>query len=244
VKPTRLSRGAALTIAPVSRRTVAEQIRADLSARVTSGELRPGERVPSERMLCDQYEVARTSVREAIQGLVSTGLVVRRGNRTYVTEQLDGIDLNSGSRKLIIAELFETRLTVEAPLAQLAAQRANAKERAKLVSMAAAFKATMPWRRFHPANEEFHWAIADAAGNSLLSELYGKILDAFLRSSEYASLTEEPLSAADRREVILSSGVDHQAIAAAIDAQDAAAAYDAAAQHLRHVLDQMVPLLP
>jgi GntR family transcriptional repressor for pyruvate dehydrogenase complex len=245
-QPTRSVPGGAprLSISPISRTTVTEEIRADLTRRIVSGELHPGDRMTSERVLGEQYRVSRTSVREAIQGLVSTGLVVRRGNRTFVAEQLGDVDLMAGSRKLIIAELFETRQVVEAPLAELAAQRAGAKQRAALVSQAAAFRASMPWRRFHSANEEFHWAIAVAAGNSLLSEVYGKILDAFLRSEEYASLTEAPLTADARRAVILSSGIDHQAIAAAIDSRDPAAATQAAARHLANVLDQMIPLLP
>lgn len=240
----RSSRSAQLPIIPVSRTTVTDVIRDDLTQRIKSGQLHPGDRMPSERVLCEQYQVARTSVREAIQGLVSTGLVARKGNRTYVAEQWAEVDLASGSRKLVIAELFETRLVVEAPLAELAAQRASSKQRAKLVTMAAAFKSTMPWRRFHAANEEFHWAIAQAAGNSLLLELYGKILDAFLRSEEYASLTEAPVTAANRRAVVLSSGADHQAIAGAIEAGDPEAAREAAARHMRDVQDQMIPLLP
>jgi DNA-binding FadR family transcriptional regulator len=229
---------------PVSRRTVTDEIRADLAARIVDGSLPAGSQMPSERLLCQRYGVARTSVREAMQGLVSKGLIERRGNRTYVAGQLDDLDLSSGTRQLVPAELFETRFMIESALAELAAQRATPAARAELVRMAAALKPSMPWIRFHEANEEFHWAIARASGNSLLVELYGKVLDAFARSGEFASFTEAPPSASARREVVAASGVDHQALAAAISAGKGPAARSAAARHLRKVEAQMVPLLP
>ena len=44
--------------------------------------------IPSERDLAEQFRVARTSVREAIQGLLSLGVIERRGNRSFVVEHL------------------------------------------------------------------------------------------------------------------------------------------------------------
>ncbi len=73
---------------PISRETVSSQIRNQLLERIASGELGPGDRMPSERELSDKFEVARTSVREAMQGLVSMRVVERRGNRAYVAEHL------------------------------------------------------------------------------------------------------------------------------------------------------------
>ena len=56
---------------PVERRTVADEIRERITDSIRSGELQAGQRLPAERELCQQFQVARTSVREAIQGLVS-----------------------------------------------------------------------------------------------------------------------------------------------------------------------------
>lgn len=57
------------------------QIAAELRARLASGELRPGDQVPSERDLAEQYGVARMTARAAVDQLVTAGLVVRYGDR-------------------------------------------------------------------------------------------------------------------------------------------------------------------
>ena len=76
---------------PVERQTVTETVRDALLESIRSGALLPGSRLPSERSLCEEFGVARTSVREAIQGLVSLGIITKRANRPYVAEQLPGL---------------------------------------------------------------------------------------------------------------------------------------------------------
>ena len=111
---------------PVSRRTVSTQIREQLLQRITTGELAPGARIPSERELSDQFQVARTSVREAIQGLLSLGVIERRGNRTCVAEHLPDVSVEQGDdRKSFVSELFETRRVLEGPIFALSTERAD-----------------------------------------------------------------------------------------------------------------------
>ena len=81
---------------PIARETVSTKIRAQLLRRITTGELAPGAQIPSERDLAEQFQVARTSVREAMQGLVSLGVIDRRGNRSYVAEHLPEVILHGG----------------------------------------------------------------------------------------------------------------------------------------------------
>src|SRR3954468_24002463 len=60
-----------------------KKLRHDLAARINSGELRPGERLPSERQLVDQYGVARSVVRQSLAGLTRDGLVAPAYPRGY-----------------------------------------------------------------------------------------------------------------------------------------------------------------
>ena len=118
---------------PVTRQTVAEQVRARLAERIASGELAPGSPVPAERSLSEQFGVARTSVREALQGLVSLGVVERRGNRMYVAEHLPEVvfaspaEFAADSRKQFVVQLFETRRVLELPIFELASERATSR---------------------------------------------------------------------------------------------------------------------
>ena len=74
-------------------------------------------------------------MREAIQGLVSLGVIVKRANRPYVAEQLPGMQLGDvqtghADRKRHLEELVEVRRVVEVPIARLTAARADDAERA------------------------------------------------------------------------------------------------------------------
>lgn len=67
--------------APLYRR-----ISTALRQRIASGEYAPGERVPSEEELCEEFQVSRSTMRKALDELVSVGLIVRhRGRGTYVS---------------------------------------------------------------------------------------------------------------------------------------------------------------
>jgi len=53
------------------------QLREILTRRISSGDYRPGERIPSERELCQEYGVSRTTVRQTLNDLVHEGLLIR-----------------------------------------------------------------------------------------------------------------------------------------------------------------------
>jgi GntR family transcriptional regulator len=70
------------------RPPLADLVRNELKELIVSGKAPVGSRLPSETDLCDQYNVSRITLREAVQGLVQEGYVVRRqGSGTYVTRR-------------------------------------------------------------------------------------------------------------------------------------------------------------
>jgi DNA-binding GntR family transcriptional regulator len=77
------------TMALANRRPpLADAVRSELKQLIVSGKCPVGSRLPSEADLCDQYNVSRITLREAVQGLVQEGYVVRRqGSGTYVTRR-------------------------------------------------------------------------------------------------------------------------------------------------------------
>lgn len=227
--------------APISRETVSSQIRGQLLERITTGELAPGARMPSERDLSDRFEVARTSVREAMQGLVSMGVVERRGNRSYVAEHLpDVVVAPSGDGKSFVAELFETRRVLEVPVFEMAAERASAAERQRISEIADRFDATLDIGEFRRLDREFHTTIASACGNPLLIELYGKVLDQLFRSLEFFTLLSAESNQAEVARIIADSAEAHRRIATAMSSGDVDAVRSAAEGHLGSVEQSMV----
>jgi DNA-binding FadR family transcriptional regulator len=223
----------------ITRRTVAEGVREVLLESIRSGALVPGSRLPSERLLCEQFAVARTSVREAIQGLVSLGLVERRGNRLFVAEVMPGVGFED-KRKQSVTHIFEVRRLVEIPMAELAAQRADADERTRIAELARAFRADMALDDFRARDREFHETVAVSCHNPALAELYGKVLEALFKSTDFESLLTASQNARVVRRVIREATLAHRMIAAGIVSGDVAAVREAAETHLSQVEATMI----
>jgi DNA-binding FadR family transcriptional regulator len=238
---------AAPRFAPVDRRTLAQEVRDRLMEAVRSGEMPPGAAIPSERSLCEDFGVARTSVREAIQGLVSLGVLERRGNRTIVAERLPemlpGMDGTSSQRTLKVRELFEVREAMELPIAKLVAQRASDGEVHDIVQLVCRFKSTMDVEEFRALDRAFHWALARACGNELLTELYGKVLDRLFQSQDFAGPLTARINSRAVRVIVRDSCAAHRAIADALQRRDVEAVTEAVEHHLDQVQNQLIDRL-
>ena len=232
---------AELTFDPISRETVSAQIRSQLLERIKTGDLAPGTRMPSERDLSDQFHVARTSVREAMQGLLSLGVVERRGNRSFVAEYLPDVVVNRDhNNKSFVAELFETRRVLEVPVFELAAARATEEARATVKTLSAQFSSALAITEFRKLDRAFHTTIASSCDNPLLLELYGKVLDQLFRSQEFDALLGSEKNRASVEAIIAASSADHVAIADAFVASDPAAMRRATEAHLNAVEQSML----
>ena len=230
---------------PIVRQTISEQVRAQIVERIGSGELAPGEPVPSERALSERFGVARTSIREALQGLISLGLVERRGNRIHVVERLPlvtvpGTDGDRDARKAYVRQLFETRRVLELPIFELAATRATDAQRAEICSISAQFRPGMPLDDFRRLDRIFHTTVAAACGNPLLVELYGKVLNALFQSGEFESLLYDEANRERVADIVGQSVLDHESIVAAIMKGDPVGTLDASDRHLDNVERRMV----
>lgn len=229
------------TFEPISRETVSGQIRTQLLHRITVGEMAPGSQVPSERSLSEQFAVARTSVREAMQGLVSMGVVERRGNRSYVAEHLPEVQVEAGAdRTSFVAELFETRRLLEIPIFELAAARADDAARARVSELARRFDDSLDIDRFRQLDREFHTTIAASCNNPLLIELYGKVLDQLFRSHEFDALLRSEQNRTEVQRIIAESSAAHRAIAEAFATGNTGKCRNETVAHLDGVEHSMV----
>jgi GntR family transcriptional repressor for pyruvate dehydrogenase complex len=237
-----------VAFAPVTRETLSAQIRDQLVDRIRSGVLGPGERVPSERALSEQFQVARTSVREAMQGLVSMGLIERRGNRSCVVEHLPDVTIGErDDRAQFIGQLFETRRLLEVPLIELAAARASDADRAEISRLADrfsdGFSGGESLQEFRELDHAFHSAIARACNNPLLVEVYGKVMARLFRSAEIAALLSDDANRTEVEQIIDEATVQHVSIARAIATADASTAAREGAAHLASIERSMIDRL-
>ena len=90
------------------------QLAGVLRKRISSGELAPGQRMPSEKDLHDEFGLARETVRRAIGVLRNEGLVeVRHGHGTFVVETPSQIELRPGDSATSTAAVTITRASGE-----------------------------------------------------------------------------------------------------------------------------------
>src|SRR5690625_4994519 len=112
-----------LQIDPVRRTTVTDQIMEQIAELITSGKLKPGDKLPNERELSAQFEVNRGRIREALRALSLIGLIkIKAGEGSFVTQQevpfppqtitwmfhneINNLDEIYQARKLIESEVF------------------------------------------------------------------------------------------------------------------------------------------
>lgn len=224
---------------PLERTTVSERVRDDIHNRIASGELQPGTQLAAERLLAEQFGVARTSVREAIQGLVALGLIERRGNRSFVVEQVPGSELPaSDGGKKSLRSLLEARRVLELSLFELAASRATSRERQETFDLARRPTPT-DLDEFNLLDRQFHASIAGACANPILIEVYGRVLDTLVQADVSARLILGLTDDRDPAETITRAAGEHRVIAEAFVARDVSAMLDAVEKHLGHVRGRM-----
>lgn len=193
---------------------VAEQI----LARITSGELPAGARLPAQRQLAEQLGVGRSSVREAINALMVMGhLEVRQGSGTYVCSVppagQNGLGQLAAALEAVgILDLMEAREMLESHCARLAAERADAGNVRRLARQMQLVEATdADYGIFLRADLKFHELVAQAAGNPVLVELTKVVLDKLLQ--QHGRLKTDKLTPGYRQASIRSARNIVQAIA-------------------------------
>lgn len=220
-----------LRVGPVSER-IAQRI----LGLIANQELRPGDRLPSERELAELLGVSRPSLREAIKSLQAHGRVqVRHGAGVFVTEPHSAHELQTAllAQEMSLAELFAMREVLELPAAEWAAER---QEPRRLASMQAAFDsllaaslaADVDWGALMTLDAAYHLRIVEAAGNRFLSQTVG-VLHAMLAQSMQTTLMLPGRLERSRTE--------HREILDAILAGDAARARGAVLTHLTGARD-------
>jgi GntR family transcriptional regulator, transcriptional repressor for pyruvate dehydrogenase complex len=122
-----------MALQPVRRKSVPEDVFDQIVAEVLSGDMQPGESLPSERRLAEVLGVSRPAVREALKRLTEAGLVdVRQGDATTVRDfrRHAGLDLlprlliRAGEVDVaVVRSILETRLHNGPKIAELAARR-------------------------------------------------------------------------------------------------------------------------
>jgi len=156
-----------------------------------------GQKIPNEFELAEKFGVGRSTIREAVKGLVSKGVLeVRRGSGTYVmsTSSLeeDPLGLSRFEDKYKLAlELFEVRLMLEPEIASLACEFATPEEKVRLKELCDEVEQQYREGINHIKKDiEFHTCIARCSKNRVVEILIPLINSAVVT---FANLTHRTL---------------------------------------------------
>ena len=222
---------------------LADTVAAELEKRMLEGSLKPGDRLPAERTLALDLGVSRPCLREALQKLVSKGLLTtRHGGGTHVTDRLEAhfVDPWQDMLKdhpLLHRDLLEFRQMLESQAAALAADRATDADLARLDAVHAALEASYSGDDLAvciDADVAFHQAIAEAAHNVLIGHLTASLMRVI---HGHVAGNLEHLHARPQRWNRLRA--QHQAIWQAIRERRPDAAAQAARAHVEFVRQSM-----
>jgi GntR family transcriptional repressor for pyruvate dehydrogenase complex len=225
---------------PIQSNKVFEQVALQIEQRILNGELRSGDRLPTERELAEQFHVSRTAVREAMKILAQKGLVDMRPGRGTIV--IDGAQLAMQHSiglvmKLKLGEvggsdnLVEVRAILETEIAALAAARATTDDINAMRDAVEAMDENLDDAdAFIKADNSFHEALAQATRNALILILVKSIVN--------------PLSE-QRKQIFAVDGgpqrgqIHHRRILDGIIRRDPEAARSAMRAHLQQVREDV-----
>jgi GntR family transcriptional regulator, transcriptional repressor for pyruvate dehydrogenase complex len=216
-------------------RSLAHDLVDALAGRIRAGNLSPGEKLPTEAAIMEDFGVSRTVVREAISRLQAGGLVeTRHGVGTFVVARGEGGAFRIGPEQLetlqdVIAVL-ELRIAVETESAALAAARRTPQNVEALRNALKAFTSAVEEGRDAVGPDfQFHLEVARATHNDHFVDLMGTLGGMMIPRARLEPAG--PLTP-DREAYLRRVNAEHESIVEAIARQDAEGARAAMRTHL------------
>lgn len=242
-----------ITLKQPKKVTIVESIVEQLVENIQNGSLNPGNKLPSERQLIEMLGVGRSSVREALQGLLMMGLVeTRPGHGTFVKDNLytyipdlSKPDLSTNLQREMRLQLIEARRMVEVSIAAQAAKKATP---AQIEQWQSTFNDYVLYiddfadARYLAAHTDFHLRLADMTQNLFCVMLVKDILQAIpqtLREREFVFPKDLDLQNLRQAQVEI-----HQAIFEAVAAGDSQRAQEAMQTHMNFERDLVLKVYP
>lgn len=173
---------------PVKATRAFEEIAAQIRGELAGGRLKPGDRLPAERRLSEQFGVSRNTLREALRGLENAGLLrLRKGaaGGAFVARESGGAVI-AGLRDMYHLgaigpdHLTEARVWIESLAVRAACERATAEDLAAMhanIADAAKAREEGDFYRRAAIHLDFHRLIARATHNPIMAIMMEAIME-------------------------------------------------------------------
>lgn len=227
---------------PIKSTKVYEQVIEQIQSMIANGQLKKGDKLPSERQLAEQLGVSRTSVREALRALQIIGLIeVRQGDGNFIKESFDSCLFEPLSVMFMLheskpQEIVDLRRVIEVETSWLAAKRITDEEIAELgeiIKQLKAFSEVQDEKNSVKVDKEFHYKIAQASKNFMLLNILNVIsalMDNFIEDARGMILTNQ-----NNKTLLVEQ---HENIFRALANRDPKAASDAMREHIDLIIHE------
>ena len=211
-----------------------QQVVEKMLVMLDSGEYPPGSRLPSERELCERFDVSRPTIREAIIALEVMGRVaVKTGSGVYILEQTRTLQ---GRQTISAFELTEARVLVEGEAAALAATMIDDRQ---IEALEAAYREMVEENKrgdltSEVADRQFHGILSRATRNRVMMDIIENLWDIQGRSPEISHAHNAVCKKNGQRRL-----AEHKAILDAVSQRDAGAARTAMRRHFHRMIDAL-----
>lgn len=174
-----------LDIKAVKKVTVTEQVMEQIAHLITSGQLKPGEKLPNERELAERFQVARGRIREALRALSLIGLItIKAGEGSFVNQTQTPVPAETIHwmfHKEIhnLDEIYAARKLIESEVIMTAAANATPEQVAKLERMLERMKdpgARQSAEQFLNLLDQYDLYMGEISGNGIYSKLMQTIV--------------------------------------------------------------------
>lgn len=218
--------------------SVPDRLAVDLERLIFEGELKPGDRLPTEQELGQLFGVSRVSIRQALHQLNARGLIERKPGRGTTVRSvasrggpagsaLSALLTSTTSGTTELARIMELRAIIEPPIAALAAERLTPGDIEQLRGLVEEMERETDLNRYAELDRIFHQAISQYTHNPLLAQLTDLI------ATQIAPGRRRSAQSPERR---AASSVAHRRIFEALVQHNAPLAEAEARAHVESVL--------
>lgn len=216
------------------------QIYEQILSEIQSGSFKIGDKLPSERELCEQFGVSRAPIRQALSALEMNGIIYsRQGEGVYVkSNQIASEQAQSAIvfESISPEDIVEARMHIEPLIVKFAAQRATEEDIKELQSTIKKMEEETKSGVYVPeTDEKLHNSIAKASHNDLFIHFMAAISNAMKQQEMWKFIRDRTVTRPDYRDVNFS---EHQLIIKAIEDRNETEAVEIMTNHMQNLYDR------
>ncbi|GMG79369.1 FadR/GntR family transcriptional regulator [Bacillus safensis] len=222
---------------PVSNKKLYIQIYNQILSEIQLGSFKVGDKLPSERELCEQFGVSRAPVRQALSALEMNGVIYsRQGEGVFVKNTTITTEGTLSMKSASPEDIVEARMHIEPLIIHFAALRATDQEIEELKQTIKKMEEETRSGVYVPeTDEQLHMGIARASHNDLFVTFMSSITNAMKQQEMWRFIRDRTVTRSDYREINFQ---EHKMIIKALEERNASEAVTRMTDHMQNLYDR------